>query len=565
MAALVGLSATLFIFIVDINNVSADAFDLTPESTPATGLLPAQTTVNPLPQNKEICAGLSFWDLSIESVLNCILLVIINFLNLILKAASVLFTTIIAPKNVYDVIGNQAVYQMWVKVRDVLNIAFILAILFSAFCTIFQIQKFNYKAMLLTIIIMALLVNFSFPIARVIIDIANVIMYYFAQALNLGIDPNASSSMYAQIANASGLGVLVDSVIAKGVKSDTFLLLALVVFLFIFTLTLLVISLLFVIRLIALAILVIFSPIGFVGPIVPVLSSQAGKWWDALFRYSFFGPIMVFMIYIAVQMMGAIVAAQPDMANAAQRITDAPGVVASIAFFAIPIVILWAGMAFAQTMSIQGAGAVVDGAQKFAKGAGKKFSGFNWTKKRYDAYKAERKTRADEKFKKNWGKSLGGGINKLQDKAQSILPPPVKVRGKEYDVFGSGAAQKRLDTRMTAANKEAIKNKSEGKDGVTTSNLVSNITANINTPPVTKDKKIDAAADLKQALSRGKEYETQVIQAIRSGSPQMNTFIANQIAAGNLPAGATGATHTNQVKALFYTEARKIIAIAEKA
>ena len=514
-----------------------------------------------------VCKGISLY--KPLTWINCILLYILRLINLVLQGAFTLFTNILDPVNITNVIGNSVIYKIWAMVRDVLNVAFIMAILFSAFCTIFQISKYSYKNLLLTIIIMALLVNFSFPIARVIIDISNVLMYSFIQGFGI---TNGSGGFLSQVVNGSGLSKLFANLTTT---SDTSYLIALIIFTFIFAITILVMAVLFVIRLVVLTILVIFSPIAFVGPTLPFLSKYSSDWWDNLFKYSFFGPTMAFMLYVSLKMMTAVSSMGGKMQSTAGKIGDTPGLISSIAFFSVPIVILWAGMAVAQKMSIIGAGTLVGGAEKFAKGAGKKFGGYNWGKKRLDAYSAERKARADDKFKKNWGKSLGQKVNKWQDTARTLLPATKKDR------FGSVAAQKRLDARLANANKEVIKNKSEGKEGITTQDLVGSIAKHVvpATAPKTKDEKIDAAANVKQALSRGKEYETQLTQAIRSTSPEMKAFITQQIQVGNITAAQltpqiqnqidsnniTDNKFVNQIKGLVSAEARKVIAAGEKA
>jgi hypothetical protein len=327
---------------------------------------------------KEVGGTTSVCDFSfsrgtLSSIFNCLLLVILNFLASLLEMASTLFIWILDANNIKSVMSNSIVYNTWALVRDSLNIAFILVLLFSAFCTVFQVQKYNYKNILLTLIIMALLVNFSFPIARVIIDFSNVIMYYFIK--NLGFQQDAAGSYFANIANRSQLQYIVNP--PNNVGADTSFLIAAVVFTFILAVTFLIIAILFLIRLIVLTLLIIFSSIAFVGSIVPFLSSQASKWWDTLFKYSFFGPIMIFMIIVASRMMSFIsTSGLASMQNIANKNTSDPTFIASVAFFSIPIVILWIGIGFAQQMSIAGASAVVGRGQKFMGWAGSTFSGW---------------------------------------------------------------------------------------------------------------------------------------------------------------------------------------------
>lgn len=309
-----------------------------------------------------VCKNVSFNPLT---WFNCLMLIILQFLALLLEAIAFLFVKVVDPKVFQAVVGaNAEIYKAWAMVRDTLNIAFILVLLFSAFCTVFQIEKYNYKKILITLIIMALLVNFSFPIARVIIDFSNVIMYYFINNLGIGAD---ASKIFPKIADNSAIATIIKGGDA-GTSASSTMLLASVIFMFILVVTVFVITILLLIRIVVLAFLIIFSSIAFVGSIVPFLSSHASKWWDNIFKYSFFGPIMMFMIYISLQMMGSIRAIGGDTRSTIE----------SMAFFSLPIVILLAGLMVAKNMSIMGASAVTGMAEKFLKSAGRQTYKLPW-------------------------------------------------------------------------------------------------------------------------------------------------------------------------------------------
>lgn len=290
-----------------------------------------------------------------------------------LGLAAVLFGWVVDTKNIDFVLKNSALYESWKMVRDFLNLAFILVLLFSAFCTIFQVEKYHLKKILLTLVIMALLVNFSFPISRFIIDVSNVIMYFL---LN-GLIPNTGGDgIFAQIADYSAIAkILTPENIGD---ADVSYLLAIIIFTFILMITLLVIAVMFVIRLVFLGILIIFSPIGFVAAIFPSTKHYADDWWGNLFKYSFFAPIMVFMIVIAIKMLSVMKENNIDASflvtagkNVQSGSTGDASFIANMAFFAIPIVILWAGLITAQKMSIAGADVVTGKAKQFAGWAGR--------------------------------------------------------------------------------------------------------------------------------------------------------------------------------------------------
>lgn len=302
-----------------------------------------------------------------KGTLNPIKILLVGVLSLmgfLIRVATALFNWAIDSKNMSDVLTNGIIYTTWAMVRDTLNIAFILVLLFSAFSTVFQVDKYSYKRLLLTLVLMALLVNFSFPITRFIIDFSNSLMYYLINSSGIGIsDVNAA---FPSIAADSQLG----KILGLPASSTILSLLAAIIFTWILAITLLIIAGLFVIRTIALAILIIFSPIAFTGSIIPFSASYASKWWDSLFKYAFFGPVMVFMLGLSVKMMAAIQTnGMVSMKNIAGQQSADPNLLAAVSFFIIPLIILWAGIIFAQRMSLYGASAVIGRGQKFMKWA----------------------------------------------------------------------------------------------------------------------------------------------------------------------------------------------------
>ena len=303
----------------------------------------------------------------IRHPVDCTFLLLLRFIGLLLSLAATIFGWIMDPKNMLAILNNKAIYQAWALVRDTLNIAFILVLLFSAFATIFQIDKYSYKNILLKLVLMALLVNFSYPITRFIIDFSNVLMYQIFN--NLGGGPGS----FVDIANHGAL----KNIIHPSGDPGLLYILSAVVFVFILAITFLVIAMLFVIRTIVLAILIIFSPVAFTGSIIPALSGKVGSWWDNLFKYAFFGPIMIFMIYVAVSILTniSISITQANIQKVAGSQTMQVGLVSAISIFSIPIIILWVGLGFAQSLSIAGAGAVTGQGKKFAKWSGKNLGG----------------------------------------------------------------------------------------------------------------------------------------------------------------------------------------------
>lgn len=345
---------------------------------------------------------------------------------------------------------------------------------------------------------MALLVNFSFPIARVVIDFSNIIMYYFAKAL--GFDKSAGS-WFAEIAKNSNLDLILHP--PQKIGADLSFLIAAVIFSFILAVTLLIIAILFIIRLVALTILVIFSSIAFVGSIVPFLSSYASKWWDMLFKYAFFGPIMLFMLVVATRMMGAISYTKGSMNAITGQSASDPGFIAAASFFAIPIVILWIGIGTAQTMSIAGASAVVGRGQKFMGWAGKTLTPAGFAIGAWESYRTRRK----EAQKDSWGNRLGSYIGSKQDQFRSTIP-------------GRGGRDAQLRYQRDLAQKVEAETKRHDTANATTGDL-QNLAQHGN--------KFERAAAIQELANRGQATAVQldnVRQAFGDTGQVFNQLVA---------------------------------------
>jgi hypothetical protein len=462
--------------------------------------------------DSDVC---SFRQWASSDFLSCTLLVVLRLMGFLLSLSATLFSWMINPVNMMSLIDNPIIYASWAMIRDVLNIGFILVLLFSAFATVFQMSSYNYKNILRNVVLMALLVNFSYPISRFIIDLSNSMMYYFVNAFSLG---ELSLNPFADIANSSGVAHIINS--GSG-SSDSTYLLAAIIFVFILAITFLVIAVLFVVRTVALALLIVFSSVAFVGVAIPSLSGKASAWWDNLFKYAFFGPIMIFMLYIAMEMMRyASTVGMGNMQQIAQGQANDPNFIAAMAFFAIPIVILWFGLGVAQSMSIAGASAVTGKGRDAIRWAGRNVGGVrpvaSWgfkksgvpggVKKRYEASwlgtdaTKERQERWDDRVYRK----LGGKVDYEKDmkkkaeeyKKEDENEISLKDKVKNGDL---GAAYRlALDGKMDEASLGNVMKKLNTIENVETRNRLIEDFEN-----KTKEKNIDVLINYKIATTEG--------------------------------------------------------------
>lgn len=362
--------------------------------------------------------------------------------------------------------NNASVLAVWYLVRDVLNICFIFVLLTSAFGTIFQVSSWNIKRIWLNVLINALLVNFSYSIARFLIDISNVIMYYFLNSFFSGMTKNGAGSIFTKFGESSGIAGILYPKTGSFADFKVSYMIAATIFVFILAMTLLVIAGMFLVRLIALTIIVMFSPIGFVGNIFPgsnTLKQYADKWWKNLFSYAFMGPIMLFMMMISIKMMQAMGESGGQMSGFLQSANQEtpnggdPGFIGSLAMFMVPVFVLWIGITSAASASKE----VGDWAKKVG-GWGKKFQntvtglpGKGW-----------RATGIPGGIKKGWGETRKSGkIFGFDNKATKFLLKDnyADREGKWTARFEGGRAgvKKYKDKKKSAKNREDIKEKAE--------------------------------------------------------------------------------------------------------
>ena len=80
------------------------------------------------------------------------------------------------------------VFDAWEVVRDFTNLFFILVLIIMAFGTIFDIAKYTYKKMFVPFLIAALLINFSMAISTYILDLSKNLTTSIMTSINLKTD-----------------------------------------------------------------------------------------------------------------------------------------------------------------------------------------------------------------------------------------------------------------------------------------------------------------------------------------------------------------------------------------
>ncbi|MGB4833753.1 MAG: hypothetical protein WBP40_01830, partial [Candidatus Moraniibacteriota bacterium] len=262
---------------------------------------------------------------------------------IIASPAAALFVWVVNPANVSGpngILNFPAVYTLWQFIRDFFNLFFIFILLFSAFATIFQVDSFNIRNIFKNILLTALLINFSFPITRFLIDVANVPMYYFINDV-IG----AGGGQGAVIAMNNLLGF--SGTAAAALTTEYIPTFAAIIFAFLFGISLAVLSVMLIVRLIALTLLLVFSPIGFAGSLLPGFNKYGQEWWSKFWSYAFFGPAAALMLVVSLKFLEATQTANvwrsvDQVSTNASVSASGSTLITNVIFYTIPIILIWA-------------------------------------------------------------------------------------------------------------------------------------------------------------------------------------------------------------------------------
>jgi len=254
-------------------------------------------------------------------------------------------------------LNQPEIYELWKFVRDFCNIFFILMLLIGAFSMVFQLSSYNAKKTLLSIILAALFVNFSFPLSRVLIDVSNVPLYFFTQQILGSSGGNSVSDVVGDsFMSATGMEKLLLG--DKGDDAEVSTLIVAIVFIFMFAVALCILAVLFVIRVVSLTVLVIFSPVGFM-KFMPGVSGYADEWWKKLVGNLIFAPAAMLMLLISVRFANVFQTYNTTLTGEASTVSGDAGltdILTTMMKSAIPIILIMMTISVALSSKAAGVG-----------------------------------------------------------------------------------------------------------------------------------------------------------------------------------------------------------------
>jgi len=241
----------------------------------------------------------------------------------VIAAAAILDWAVRIPIN----LGNPLVQAGWSFTLGLVNISFVLLLIFIALTYILRIETFEFKKTIPKLIIIILLVNFSLVLVGAVIDIAQMLMntVQFGETfLSMAVQPLLDSlagvfgfitviiltyvgmalipyvNVGAQVAiitvffAAAGLGVITSIVMLIIINFAV----AAVFFIFI---------ILFLLRIVWLWFLAILSPLAFLAYVLPQTRGYFSKWFRALSQWAFVGVIALFLMTLGIQFFDKVI------------------------------------------------------------------------------------------------------------------------------------------------------------------------------------------------------------------------------------------------------------------
>ena len=284
--------------------------------------------------------------------------------NIVIPIIQVLLT--IQP---HDPSFSAVILVGWVFVRNVANILFIIAMIILGMATLLRVEKYNYKHLIPELVLMAIAVNFSLVVAQLVLGVADTFQAQFLPNNKDVLNALAHQLMVSPLQN-----------ITKGVFQGSFADLIATLVYFIFAVgtffVFAAIAAFLVIRIVALWLLLMFSPVAYVGMILPETHHEAMKWWSNFLKYAFQTPILGFFLHlcavIAVSQSKFLTKATTDTSLVTGGVNTAAQFAYNSLSSVLLLVCLMAGLEVAKELGTFGASTITGAVEKATHAVGVK-------------------------------------------------------------------------------------------------------------------------------------------------------------------------------------------------
>lgn len=281
----------------------------------------------------------------------------------------------------FDILNNPMITTGWQITRDLANLGFVLFIIIIAIATILRMQQYGAKSTLGKLIAVALLVNFSLVFAGVFIDFSNMLTNFFIKNITssgpggLAVALSESFKIQNLLQVRGGEEANLFQGMFIGIASNIFV----IALTFIGAFSLFALAVMFLVRVVALGLLLVLVPLACLSAILPATKKLWGQWSSSFIEWALFGPMASFFLYLAVFMATNYGKLMEQQALTAQGVGTRNEITFANLLIAQPLVqigrmflvigFLLGGLIAANSMKTMGASTVMSGVNAFGKWA----------------------------------------------------------------------------------------------------------------------------------------------------------------------------------------------------
>ncbi len=283
----------------------------------------------------------------------------------------------------------------WKVIRDVMNIGFIFLLVYEGILMIIgQNGKEKVKKYIFSIVLAALLINFSLFFTKILIDASNVVTVGLYNSM---IDSGTPKAEVAGNTNTDavekrpveGLSApfmnklkfqqlygqdsfeTISKKVGGGTNMLIFFLMGTILF-FIMAFVFFAISIMFIIRYITLLILLMTSPVAYMGSAIPGMSTYSKQWWESLKGQLLFAPIYMLLTMIILKLIESENFIKTDNTNWSDIVVGANSnsALSLILNFTVIIGLAVASLVVAKTSATKGSSYIKDATGRLTAFAG---------------------------------------------------------------------------------------------------------------------------------------------------------------------------------------------------
>lgn len=255
---------------------------------------------------------------ALQSLWLNIVVMLSRFVSWIVSGAGWVYDKVLEHTTQYPTNLDSAIVNSWKIIRDLANIVIVFSLLYLGIKTILDGQGFADKRILISVIIAAILINFSLVFVKLTFEVSNTIGLQVLEQSKMNATSTSggsysySGAIMAMVSpqkvfeanNFKGWGAT-DIAINERTNwtlvlqmTGQLMLLSLVVIALAFIF--LGVSLTLLYRYFIFIFLMIFSPIGLIGTQIPWLKEYGSKWFGYLKKQALYFPVFSFILYITI-------------------------------------------------------------------------------------------------------------------------------------------------------------------------------------------------------------------------------------------------------------------------